>query len=110
LVTQFPQILDFTTDTNTADWVDLDGNGCKISGAGPAVGFSATGACIDLTTHSITTAAAGAVGSDAAPLHDLTFKTVLPSTISGPTASTGATCASPPVINFTGTATRCLHP
>jgi lipooligosaccharide transport system ATP-binding protein len=48
--------------------------------------------------------------SGAAPLHDLTFKTILPSTISGPTASTGATCASPPAINFTGTATRCLHP
>jgi hypothetical protein len=33
---------------------------------------------------------------------------VQPANITGPTAFQGATCASPPVINFAGLAQRCI--
>jgi hypothetical protein len=42
------------------------------------------------------------------PLFDLTFATRLPNSISGPMALVGASCPSPPVINFAGSATRCI--
>jgi hypothetical protein len=107
LITQFPQILDFTTDSNKAEWMDIDVDGCSIAGVGPAAGFTATGVCIDNAFSTVTTGAAGAVASKAAPLHDLTFRSILPSTFSGPIAGSSS-CGSPPAINFAGTATRCL--
>ena len=42
------------------------------------------------------------------PTYDLLFETVQNSTVAGPDPSGGTTCALPPVINFTGTATRCI--
>ena len=36
LVAQFPHNLDFTTDTTSADWSDLDPDGCCLAGSGPA--------------------------------------------------------------------------
>jgi hypothetical protein len=57
----------------------------------------------------VTTAATGTIGSDGAPLFDLTFATRLPNTISGPVASGGTTCAVPPPVNFSGTAIRCIQ-
>ena len=48
------------------------------------------------------------VGSKGAPLYDLTFVTVLPNELTGPTAPLGTVCASPPVINYGGKATRCI--
>jgi hypothetical protein len=113
-ITAFPQILDFTTDTATSSWEDLDGSGCWIVGQGSpnttTKGFTGTGKCATLTgaNRTIITAATGAVGSKGGPYYDLSFINTIPNNITGPTANTGATCANPPVINFTGTATRCL--
>jgi hypothetical protein len=102
------QNLDFTTDTTTSSWSDIDGDGCSIAGAGPAAGFSRTGVCMNIGAGTVTTAATGTIGSDGSPLFDLTFATRLPNNVSGPAAFGGATCASPPVVNFTGMATRCI--
>jgi hypothetical protein len=126
LIVSFPQTLDFTTDSTDADWTDLDPDGCCIAGAGPGSntnpcnpggtgGFSATGTCIDLTGvgvagADVTTVASGTVGSSGSPLFDLTFLTQLPNEVTGPAALQGATCSSPPTIDFAGTAIRCIGP
>jgi hypothetical protein len=112
-ITAFPQILDFTTDTATSSWTDLDGSGCWIVGQGSpntvTKGFTGAGKCATLTgTKTVTTVATGTVGSAGGPYYDLSFINKIPNNITGPTANTGATCADPPVINFNGTATRCL--
>ncbi len=107
LITQFPQILDFTTDTNTATFTDIDGDGCSIAGFGPTM-LSASGECMDIAGATVTTGAAGTIGSPALPF-DITFSTTLPNSVTGPEPSSGATCASPPAINFNGTATRCIQ-
>jgi CBS domain protein len=107
-ITQFPQTLDLTTDTSTAQFFDNDGDGCFQKGAGPAGPFTSTGTCIDLTAQTGNVAGGGTVFSSAAPLHDLLFTTVQNNTISGPTTSGGTSCASPPVINFSGLAHRCI--
>lgn len=104
-----PQILDFTTDVSTASWTDIDGDGCSIAGAGPAAGLTRTGACINTGAMTVTTAATGTIGSNGSPLFDLTFATLLPNSLSGPAAPMGAVCASPPLINFSGLASRCIQ-
>jgi hypothetical protein len=109
LILQVNQILDFTTDTNTSSWMDLSGDGCPIAGSGPPQGFSNSGTCWDMAAGTVGLAASGAVGSDALPLNDFSFTTILPNTIMQTGPSTGATCASPPAINFNGTAVRCLE-
>jgi hypothetical protein len=113
LIVSFPQTLDFTTDTTTATWSDLDGPDCAIAGAGPAAGFGTiAGTCIDLAGidtagADVTTVASGTIGSSGAPLYDLTFVTVLPNELS--TAGGGAaTCATPPLIDHSGMVTRCI--
>ena len=135
IITQFPQTLDLTTDRATAQFADNDANGCSLAGAGPAgpyttnqvcfaagnpyacctgagtgtcVGNGAVGKCIDFVGNTVDVAAGGTVFSSAAPLHDLLFTTVQNSNISAPTAFGGATCASPPVIDFNGLAHRCI--
>jgi hypothetical protein len=113
VVAEFDQILDFTTDTASAKWMDIDGDGCSIAGSGPAAGFTATGTCIDLTklntaSTAVTTIATGTFGATGG-LFDGSFTTKLPATLSGPAAPLGATCSPAPVINFTGMATRCIH-
>jgi hypothetical protein len=102
------QNLDFTTDVSSSSWTDIDGDGCSIAGAGPAAGFSRTGVCLDIGAQTVTTVATGTIGSDGSPLFDLTFATRLPNTISGPAAFGGASCGVPPVVNFSGLATRCI--
>jgi hypothetical protein len=136
IITQFPQTLDLTTDRATAQFNDnAPTDGCSLRGAGPAgpyttnqmcfaagnpyacctgsgtgtcVGNGAVGTCMDTGTNTVTVAGGGTVFSSAAPLHDLLFSTVQPANITGPTAFQGATCASPPVINFAGLAQRCI--
>jgi hypothetical protein len=107
-ITQFPQTLDLTSDTSTAQFFDNDGDGCFQKGAGPAGPFMSSGQCIDFVAQTVNVAGGGTVFSSAPPLHDLLFTTVQNSNISGPTTSGGATCASPPVINFNGLAHRCI--
>jgi hypothetical protein len=109
LVVSFPQILDFTTDQSDAYWSDLEADGCFLSGAGPAGGFTLQGSCINYGTGAVGTVATGNIGSNGAPLFDLSFATSLPNTISGPAAPLGATCASPPAIAIAGgTVSRCI--
>jgi hypothetical protein len=105
-ISQFPQILDFTTDTTTAEWVDLDGDGCSLAGAGPA-SLTGMGKCMDIAGGTVNTVASGTVGTAALP-YDLTFLTKLPNTFVRDGDQIGATCASPPAINFEGTTTRCI--
>ncbi len=135
IITTFPQTLDLTTDRATAQFADNDANGCSLQGAGPAgpyttnqicfaagnpyacctgagtgtcVGNGGVGKCIDFVGNTVNVAGGGTVFSDAAPLHDLLFTTVQNSNISAPAAFGGATCGSPPVINFAGVAHRCI--
>jgi hypothetical protein len=53
-------------------------------------------------------AASGTVFSSGGPTYDLLYTTVQNNTQSGPSPAGGATCPSPPVLNFNGTANRCL--
>jgi hypothetical protein len=111
LVVQFPQVLDFTTDTTNTEWQDLDGDGCQIAGFGPEGGFppGKTGVCMDLDAKTVTTVASGPVGSSGSPTYDITFITFLPNTYEGPENVPSATCANPPTINFAGEADRCIE-
>lgn len=112
LITEFPQILDFTTDRTTTKWMDLDGDSCSIAGVGPPSGFDAdphsTGVCLDLDNNTVTTVASGPVGSTGASLFDLTYLTFLPNQFSGPEAPLNAICDNPPAINFAGTTSQCV--
>jgi hypothetical protein len=136
IITQFPQTLDLTTDRAIAQFFDnAPTDGCSLRGAGPAgpfttnqicfgagnpyacctgagtgtcVGNGAVGTCMNTGTNTVSVAGGGTVFSSAAPLHDLLFSTVQPATIGAPAAFGGATCGSPPTINFTGLAQRCI--
>jgi len=108
LIVEFPQILDFTTSSNTARWEDIDGDFCSVAGT-PLPNTMASGACLDVSAGTVTTAAAGPIGSSGAPLFDILFRTTLPNMITGPDEPLGATCDPAPVIDFAGTATRCIQ-
>ena len=60
---EFNQFLDFTTDTATGSWSDLDPDGCSIAGFGPTAGYTRTGVCIDLGLGTITPVAVGEFGA-----------------------------------------------
>jgi hypothetical protein len=85
----------------------LDSDRCFLQGTGPAT-LAATGACLDTVANTVSTGAAGTIFSDAFPF-DITFSSTLVNSVSGPGASLGATCATPPVIDFDGTATHCIQ-
>jgi hypothetical protein len=108
LVVSFPQILDFTTDTTTTMWADLDPDGCYLSGAGPAGIGPTAGTCIDLDAQTVAVAAGGPAFSSGSPLFDLSFLTVHEATYEWLAPSGGASCAAPPIITHGGTATRCI--
>jgi hypothetical protein len=135
LVTEFPQTLDLTTDRATAQFADNDGDGCSLKGSGPVgpyttnqfcsaagnpyscctgantgtcVGNGAVGQCIDFVANTVNVASGGTVFSSASSLHDILFGTTQASTLSAPAMSGGATCGSPPVINFSGLTHRCI--
>lgn len=130
---EFPQTLDLTTDSAVAIFTDIDSDGCLRSGAGPnsfanqnglcvgagdpmscctgaGVGPCPTviGNCIDFGAGTVSVAASGAIFNSGGPTYDLLFATVQNATISGPSGAASATCGTPPVINFSGAATRCL--
>ena len=112
VIAEFDQILDFTTALGQGHWSDLDGDGCSLAGLGPAGGYSATGTCIDpskvnTASPAVTTVATGEFGSTGGTF-DGSFSTTLPNTVSGPAAPSGATCGSPPLINYSGLAHRCI--
>jgi hypothetical protein len=113
VITEFNQILDFTTDDAHSSWSDIDADGCSLAGGGPAVGQPLlTGECLDITKigggmQAVRTVAAGGFGSTGLP-DDGSFSTDLPNKVDQTGPFLGTTCGSPPVINFTGTATRCI--
>jgi len=109
VITEFDQILDFTTDEAHSSWGDIDGDLCSIAGGGPAAGQPLIkGECLDTVAMTVKTVAAGGFGSTGLP-YDGSFSTTLPNTVALTGAFAGDTCASPPPINFAGgTVTRCL--
>src|SRR5262249_28033082 len=108
IITQFDQILDFTTDATKSKWMDIDGDGCLLAGGGPAGGqATVTGARIDYNAGTGKTVASGVFGSTGLP-YDGSFSTTLPATIAKTGPFQGLTCAAPPAINFAGKATRCI--
>jgi hypothetical protein len=113
VITEFDQILDFTTDDAHSSWSDIDSDGCSLAGGGPAAGEPLiTGECLDTTKigggmQAVRTVAAGGFGSTGLP-DDGSFSTNLPNKVDQTGPFLGTTCGSPPVINFTGTATRCI--
>jgi hypothetical protein len=108
LVVRFRQIDDLTTATATSRWADLDGDGCAIAGIGPARGFSVTGDCLNVDSGTALIVDAAPVASAGPPIYDISYAMSAPYAISGPAPPLGAKCASPPPINFHGTATRCV--
>jgi hypothetical protein len=109
VITEFDQILDFTTDEAHSSWADIDGDGCFLAGGGPAAVRPWSRAIASIPAPaSIITVGAGGFGSTGVP-QDGSFRTTLPSTVALTGAFAGTTCGSPPAINFSGgTATRCL--
>jgi hypothetical protein len=108
IAAEFDQILDFTTDTATGSWSDLDPDGCTIAGFGPAAGYTRTGDCIDIGAGTVRPVAVGEFGATGG-LFDGTFATQLPSFFAGPSGAPTASCGSPPAINFGGgLVTRCI--
>jgi len=109
VITEFDQILDFTTDEAHASWADIDPDGCFLAGGGPAAGQPLIkGECLDLTTMTEMAVAAGGFGSTGVP-NDGSFSSTLPSTVALTGPFMGAACGSPPPLSFVpGTVTRCL--
>lgn len=107
-VASFDQTLDFTTDSVTAAFADLDGDGCAKSGIGPLGGFARTGRCLDEVSSALTTVSAGVIFSSVAPLYDVAFAATLPGTLGSPDPLGNASCATPPAHNFAGLQTRCI--
>src|SRR5262245_13004459 len=103
------QTLDFTTDANTVDWMDLSGDGCTIARMDPLIRFTNTGTCWDIPAQTMSLAASGAVPSASAPMYDVSFTALFPNAVSAPAPPSGASCDSPPPIDFAGTTVRCLE-
>jgi len=109
LLARREQFLDFTTDANAVDWMDLSGDGCTIAQTDPPIAFTSAGTCWDIPGQTISIAASGALGSASAPTYDVSFTGVFPNTVSAPAPPSGASCDSPPPIDFAGTTVRCLE-
>lgn len=109
LVSQFETVFDLTTDATAATWMDLDGDGCFLAGAGPGgAGLSTTGTCHDTVGATVSTAFASPVALGDPVFFDHTIAGLIPFDVTGPGAPLGAVCASPPAVDFAGTATRCF--
>jgi hypothetical protein len=95
-VTDFFFILSPTSGHTTATYTDLNGDGCKRAGNGPdsktGDGSPADGPCCTVG-QATTVAATGIAFTGGAPLYDITFRSITPTTISNcATPSSSATC------------------
>ncbi len=135
IIAQFPATLDLTTDRAVAQFTDTDADGCSFKGIGPAgpytqnqlcsaagdpyacctglgsgtcVGNGGVGQCIDFAGGTVSMAGGGMAFASAGPLHDVLFASAQSASITGPAAYGGATCGSPPAINFAGVTHRCI--
>jgi hypothetical protein len=92
-VTDFFFVLSPTSGHTSATYSDLNGDGCKRAGNGPdsktADGSPADGPCCTVG-QATTVAATGIAFTGGAPLYDITFRSITPTTIS----SCGAPSAS----------------
>ncbi|HJQ82861.1 MAG TPA: hypothetical protein VKA21_02210 [Candidatus Binatia bacterium] len=96
LITEFDFILSPTTGHTSATFTDLNADACAKAGNGPnsksGDGIPATGPCC-VVGQSTTVAATATAFTGGAPLYDITFKSVTPTTISSCGApSSAATC------------------
>ena len=96
LITEFDFILSPTTGHTSATFTDLNGDACAKAGNGPnsksGDGTPATGPCCEVG-QATTVAATATAFTGGAPLYDITFKSITPTTISACAApSSAATC------------------
>jgi hypothetical protein len=84
-VMSFDFILSPTTGHTTATYTDLNGDGCKRAGDGPdsktGDGTPANGPCCTVG-QATTVSATGIAFTGGAPLYDITFRSITPTTIS----------------------------
>ncbi|HJQ84458.1 MAG TPA: hypothetical protein VKA21_10305 [Candidatus Binatia bacterium] len=94
-VSDFVFILSPTTGSTSATFTDLNGDACAKAGAGPVsksgVGIAPAGPCCTVG-QTVQTAATNTVFSGGAPLYDLAFKSITPSTVSACTSPASDTC------------------
>ncbi|HJQ83007.1 MAG TPA: avidin/streptavidin family protein [Candidatus Binatia bacterium] len=105
MVAYFDAILSPTTGHTTATFSDLNADGCAKAGIGPnaksADGAQATGPCCTVG-QTMTLAATNAAFTGGAPLFDITFKTVIPTDVTGcgpPVSSDTCTLATNPCVD-----------
>jgi hypothetical protein len=90
LVSEFDQILDFTTDTAKSTWSDVDPDSCSVAGAGPSSGEPiVSGVCLNTANGDVRLVAAGGFGNSLTPTYDGSFSFSLPGTMTqtGPFAN-----------------------
>ena len=108
-IVEFPLTLDLTTGDSQGLLSVLNNDGCKCQGTGPGGTLYNYGSCVDLTAQTLSLAATGTVFSSAAPFHNFAFDMLQHANISAPAVPGGATCGSPPVVDFSGVAAeRCM--
>ncbi|HJQ84248.1 MAG TPA: hypothetical protein VKA21_09245 [Candidatus Binatia bacterium] len=105
LITEFDFILSPTTGATSATFTDLNGDGCAKAGNGPNTksgsGSPAAGPCCTVG-QSTTVAATATAFTGGAPLYDITFKSITPTTISScglPASATSCTLTTDPCKN-----------
>ncbi len=85
IITNFDFILSPTTGATSATFTDMNGDLCSRAGVGPDSmtdhGTAAPGPCCSVG-QSTTVAATGIAFTGAAPLYDITFRSVTPTTVS----------------------------
>ena len=96
LITEFDFILSPTTGHTSATFTDLNGDACAKAGNGPnsksGDGIPAEGPCC-VVGQATTVAATATAFTGGAPLYDITFKSITPTTVSSCAApTTDATC------------------
>jgi hypothetical protein len=108
LVARVEQVANLTTATASAQFADLDGDGCAFAGtsAGPV---ATAGTCLEVIGGSLTLVATGAGGAQT--IGDIVSSLRVPLTISSPATGGGEVCGTvPPTPIRGGTAVRCSVP
>jgi len=104
-ITHFQFILSPTTGLSSATFTDLNGDSCSRAGNGPnsqtATGAAASGPCC-VVGQATTVASTGVAFSGGAPLYDLSFKSITPTTISAcgtPSSAESCTLTTDPCLD-----------
>jgi len=108
LVARVEQVANLTTAAASAQFADLDGDGCAFAGTS-AGALATSGACLDLSGGSLTLVATAAGSAESAG--DTLSSLRAAFTISSPSTAEGGGCgAAPPTPIGGGTASRCILP